>query len=108
VSPSQAAQSPGGARFTLTQVDATEGLPASEAATDKAELRFLLIPDGSVNLAAHVNHRVTVTGTSPTTGSAAVPETQPTPVRPGSGEANLPAKPSESAHPYLPLTVSVV
>lgn len=107
VSPSEAAQSPGGARFTLTQIDATEGLPASEAATDKAELRFLLTPDASVNLTAHVNHRVTVTGTIPPDQSAAA-DARPKPARPGSGEANLPAKPAESAHPYMPLNVSAV
>jgi hypothetical protein len=108
VSPSEAAQAPGGARFTLTQIDATEGLPASEAATDQAELRFLLIPDVSVNLSAHVNHRVMVTGTTPPAGSAAVQDSKPGPARPGSGEANLPPKPAETAHPYLPLTVTAV
>lgn len=109
VSPSQAAQAPGGARFTLTQIDATEGLPASETAGDKAELRMLLIPAASVNLAAHVNHRVTVSGTVPPEGSLAVPGATPSqPARPGSGEANLPPKPTESAHPYMPLAVSAV
>ena len=94
-------------RFTLTQIERTAAQPAAAAVSPSTteELRLLLVPTGNIDLAAHVNTIVAVTGTiaaeadgRPVGTSGRQPET--------ATDAKL-QKPQE-AHAYRNMAVTAV
>jgi hypothetical protein len=96
------------ARFTLTQIERTVSQVAAstDSASKTEELRLLLVPTGAMDLAAHVNTKVTVTGTL----AAAADETRAVGTsgrQAGSGADTKLRKPQE-AHPYQNMTVTSV
>ena len=98
----------GPARFTLTQIEraVSQAAASTDSASKTEELRLLLVPTGAMDLAVHVNTKVTVTGTL----AAAADETRAVGTsgrQAGSGADAKPQKPQE-AHPYENMTVTSV
>ena len=86
-------KSPGGIEYVLTHID---GVTRSNTAANggvpertSPNTRYLLLPDPSLKLASHVNHRVAIVGTiapQPSQGASAGDQI----VDPSSRETNLP------------------
>lgn len=92
---------PDGVQFVLTHIDGktasatTAGAPATEKTPPEA--RYLLLPQPSLNLAAHLNHRVRIDGTiapQPSPG-ASVAEVV---ANPAARETNLPEQPESKSY----------
>ena len=93
-------------RFTLTQIEGTKASPAADDPSRTEELRLLLEPTGAIDLAAHVNTKVTVTGTLPAADddSRAIGTSGQ---QPGTGADPKLQKPRE-AHAYRNMSVTAV
>lgn len=96
-----ATKPPDGVEFVLTQIDGkTESATASGAGTPArtpSAARYLLLSQPSLNLAAHVNHRVKIDGTiapQPTQG-ASLPDSL---ANPAARETNLPEGPEPKSY----------
>lgn len=89
-----AAKPPAGVQFMLTHAQgqsasATSGAPTTQAAPSPD--RYLLLESKTVDYAAHLNHRVRITGTiapQPSTGASLAQQIED----PSTRETNLPAK----------------
>ena len=99
-------RSAGPVRFTLTQIDSTTAPAAADSPAKAEELRLLLVPTKAIDLAAHVNTRVTVTGTL----AAAADDTRAVGTsgqQPGAA-SNAKAQTPEKAHAYQNMAVTSV
>jgi hypothetical protein len=92
---------PDGVQFILTHIEGktasatTAGAPATEKTPPAAH--YLLLPQPSLNLAAHVNHRVRVDGTiapQPTEGASPADVA----INPAARETNLPEAPESKSY----------
>ena len=93
-------------RFTLTQIEQTMGAAAADDPSRTEELRVLLVPTPAIDLAAHVNTKVTVTGTL----AAAADDSRAVGTsgqQPGTGADEKLQKPRE-AHAYRNMAVTSV
>ena len=96
-----AAKAPDGVEFVLTRIDGkTASANAAGAGTAERTppaARYLLLSQPSLNLAAHVNHRVKIDGTiapQPTQG-ASLPDSL---ANPAARETNLPEGPEPKSY----------
>ena len=92
-------------RFTLTQIERTKASPAADDPSRTEELRLLLEPTGATDLAAHVNTKVTVTGTLAAADEDRAVGTSGR--QPGTGADPKLQKPRE-AHAYQNMKVTAV
>jgi len=102
-------KAPAGAEYVLTQVEGhTESATAAGGGkTGQADpkARYLLLPSPSMDLSAHLNHKVKVAGTiAPQPSEGASPADRA--INPSASETNLPERPESSAYQTNLLEVS--